>query len=251
MRLRLQGLAALYRSRPAARHFHCITGFARGPVSPFALSASASRSKSMATDFWDGKPRMFSSSSASVSIGALKVNQVLLDTVNKDVLAGSGIDEAAFWASLEGIVRKFAPRNKELLAKRDHIQAKIDEWHLERRGREIDMVEYKAFLTSIGYLVPSSTEVTVRTADVDDAIAVLSGPQLVVPVDNARYALNAANARWGSLLDALYGTDVVKQDGDLAKGRTHNVKRAAAVLERTRARPSAQAHARPRTHAGA
>jgi Malate synthase len=139
----------------------------------------------------------------------LKVDAALHAFLVEEALPGSGVDEATFFAGLADLVTDFAPRNHELLAQRDALQAKIDAWHRDNRARPIDQAAYERFLRDIGYLKPQPAPQTITTANVDDEIAVVAGPQLVVPISNARYALNAANARWGSLYDALYGTDAV------------------------------------------
>jgi len=149
--------------------------------------------------------------------------------------AGTGIDAAAFWSGLETIVNDFAPRNRALLARRDELQARIDGWHRERAGGALDAEEYRDFLTDIGYLLPEGEDFEIATANVDPEAAVLAGPQLVVPVMNARYALNAANARWGSLYDALYGTDVIGEEGGAERGRGYNPARGAKVIACARA----------------
>ena len=142
---------------------------------------------------------------ATVTLGNLTVARPLYDFVNQEALPGTGIEPAALWQSLEAILVELMPVNQALLAKRDALQARIDAWHRERRGQAFDHPAYRAFLRDIGYLQPEVPDFKVGTANVDPEIAEVAGPQLVVPVMNARYALNAANARWGSLYDALYG----------------------------------------------
>ncbi|WP_417843742.1 malate synthase G [Thalassospira sp.] len=165
-----------------------------------------------------------------ISKGSLQVATVLHDLVAKDVLPGTGVDADAFWASFEKLVKELGPRNRALLAKRDDMQAKIDEWHLSRRDQARDPAAYKEFLAEIGYLLPEGDDFYITTTNVDAEIARVAGPQLVVPVMNARYALNAANARWGSLYDALYGTDVIDTEDGKEKGKSFNPKRGAAVV---------------------
>ncbi|GAA2082446.1 malate synthase G [Pseudolysinimonas kribbensis] len=144
-----------------------------------------------------------------VSVGGLRIARELHDFVREEALAGASLDEATFWAGVESIVTELMPRNRALLAERDRLQADLDGWYRAHTGTPWDAEAYRAHLTEIGYLVPEPAEVTVTTDGVDPEIAELAGPQLVVPVTNARYALNAANARWGSLYDALYGTDAL------------------------------------------
>ena len=169
-----------------------------------------------------------------VSVGGLRVARVLHDFVGREALPGSGLDEAAFWAGLEAILDEFVPRNRALLATREELQAKLDEFHAAAPG-PVDQARYESFLREIGYLVEEPADVTVETSDVDPEVATVAGPQLVVPALNARFAANAANARWGSLYDALYGTDAIPQDGDLEPGSAYNPARGAAVIARARA----------------
>jgi malate synthase len=168
-------------------------------------------------------------------VGGLQVAQPLFDLVKDEILPGTGIEPNALWQSFGDMVRELAPRHRELLAKRDALQSRIDAWHLEHRGQPLDQGAYRAFLADIGYLVPDGPDFGVTTANVDPEIAAIAGPQLVVPVSNARYALNAANARWGSLYDALYGTDVIPDSDGLERGATYNPKRGAEVIARAAA----------------
>lgn len=166
-----------------------------------------------------------------IEIGKLKIDQELYDLVQNEIAPGTSIEPEAFWKSLDDIVQELLPLNKALLSKRDELQEQIDQWHADHPGASFPNDEYKTFLTSIGYLLPEGEDFQVETTDVDPEIASVAGPQLVVPVDNARYALNATNARWGSLYDALYGTNVLSQEGELAPGSGYNPARGAAVIE--------------------
>ncbi|HAR30323.1 MAG TPA: malate synthase G, partial [Gammaproteobacteria bacterium] len=151
------------------------------------------------------------SESGRTQLGGLLVATELDTLVRREIAPGTGIDPDAFWAGFEALLRDLVPRNRALLERRDALQREIDHWHKSRRGQAHDAVAYKALLESIGYLVPAPADFRIETSGVDDEIARIAGPQLVVPVMNARYALNAANARWGSLYDALYGTDVIPE----------------------------------------
>ena len=173
--------------------------------------------------------------SRTVGIGGLTVDQALHDLVRSEIAPGTGVEADAFWTSLGRIVEDLAPRNRELLQKRDEFQRQIDEWCVARKGQAIDQAEYEVFLRRIGYLVPEGPGFQVGTANVDPEVAEISGPQLVVPLDNARYALNAANARWGSLYDALYGTNVIPEEHGAVKGNTYNPVRGALVIARAEA----------------
>ena len=155
-------------------------------------------------------------------MGNLRVAKVLYDFINDEALPGTGIDPDTFWSGVDKVVADLTPRNQDLLARRDELQAQIDKWHRHRVIEPLDPEAYKQFLTEIGYLQPEPADFTITTSGVDDEITTTAGPQLVVPVLNARFALNAANARWGSLYDALYGTDVIPEADGAEKGDSYN-----------------------------
>ncbi|MCA3555853.1 malate synthase G [Aestuariivirga sp.] len=165
-----------------------------------------------------------------IGISGLSVAGELFAFVSGEALPGTGIAGPDFWQRFAGIVRDLSPRNRALLARRDALQARLDDWH-RGNGAPTDMAAYKAFLTEIGYLVPEGPDFTVTTKHVDAEIAQLAGPQLVAPVMNARYALNAANARWGSLYDALYGSDVIPEQDGAEKGKAYNPVRGGRVID--------------------
>ncbi|MGF6886889.1 malate synthase [Nocardia sp. GAS34] len=166
-----------------------------------------------------------------IQVGGLQVASVLHAFVENEALPGTGVDSAAFWSGAEAIINDLAPRNRALLDERDAIQGKLDAWHAENPGTGYDKAAYKAFLTKIGYLRPEPAGFAIGTENVDDEIATTAGPQLVVPVMNARFAINAANARWGSLYDALYGTDAIPETGGAEKGSGYNKVRGDKVIE--------------------
>lgn len=164
------------------------------------------------------------------TIHGLQVATELYNFINQDVLPGTGVDQAAFWQGFDAIVADLAPKNAALLAERDRLQAELDTWHKANPGPITDMQGYRKFLETIGYLVPQPQGAKATTENVDAELAIQAGPQLVVPILNARYALNAANARWGSLYDALYGTDVIGEEGGAEKGKGYNPVRGAKVI---------------------
>ncbi|WP_338574641.1 malate synthase G [Pseudomonas canadensis] len=170
-----------------------------------------------------------------VQVGGLQVAKVLFDFVNNEAIPGTGITADQFWAGADKVIHDLAPKNKALLAKRDDFQARIDTWHQPHAGQAHDPVAYKAFLQDIGYLLPEAADFQATTQNVDDEIARMAGPQLVVPVMNARFALNASNARWGSLYDALYGTDAISEADGAEKGQGYNKVRGDKVIAFARA----------------
>eukprot|EP01004_Peranema_trichophorum_P008055 NODE_681_length_2467_cov_80.979096_g585_i1.p1 GENE.NODE_681_length_2467_cov_80.979096_g585_i1~~NODE_681_length_2467_cov_80.979096_g585_i1.p1 ORF type:complete len:726 (+),score=127.95 NODE_681_length_2467_cov_80.979096_g585_i1:55-2232(+) len=169
----------------------------------------------------------------SVEVGGLQVHPLIYDLVDKEIGPGTGISTVKFFNELGDIVRNLGPRCKELLNKRDSLQAQLDDYYKANRGKKLDQSQHKKFLSDIGYLVPEGPDFQVSTINVDREIAEVAGPQLVVPVDNARFGLNAANARWGSLFDAVYGSNIYPDEGAIAKGKSYNPTRGEKVFEFT------------------
>src|ERR1700754_527274 len=165
-----------------------------------------------------------------VSVGNLRVAQALYDFVNTEALPGTDIDPDSFWAGVDKVVTDLQPHTRARRARRDQLQAQIDKWHRQHVTEPLDPEAYREFLTEIGYLQAEPADFTITTAGVDDEITTTAGPQLVVPILNARFALNAANARWGSLYDALYGTDVIPEDDGAEKGTNYNKVRGDKVI---------------------
>ena len=163
------------------------------------------------------------------SAGRLQVETGLKSLVDNRICPGTGIAPADFWSALDAILTDLVPKNRALLAKRDDLQDQIDAWHRENPGKP-ELGAYKAFLESIGYLLPEGGDFAINPQNIDPEIAEQAGPQLVVPVRNARFALNAANARWGSLYDALYGTDAISEDDGCERGQGYNPKRGEKVI---------------------
>lgn len=165
-----------------------------------------------------------------ITLGGIAIAPALYRFVNEQALPGTGIVAQDFWTGLARLIADLAPKNEALLQRRNLLQAQIDQWHQNNRNEPFNLRAYKTFLQEIGYLVDTGSNFAIGTANVDDAIAKLAGPQLVVPVNNARYALNAANARWGSLYDALYGTDAISEADGATRAGGYNPVRGAKVI---------------------
>jgi malate synthase len=171
-----------------------------------------------------------------VRIGNLKIVKILFDFVNQEVLPDTNINQDTFWFGVESIITELLPKNHKILQKRDDLQVKIDEWHRTHQGKHTDIDVYKSFLFDIGYLSArnNNENFQINTTNVDDEIAIQPAPQLVVPLMNARFTLNAVNARWGSLYDALYGTDVISESNGCKRTKEYNKKRGEKVIDFTR-----------------
>ena len=182
-------------------------------------------------------------------IGKTSVATDLKDFVDREVLPGTGVAPEQFWTGLAGLVTEFSPRIRDQLRLRDDLQARINAYHLVHRGKPLDMADYEAFLREIGYLVPEPADFTIRTENTLE-VARVSGPQLVVPASNARFVLNAANARWGSLYDALYGSDVIAETDGAERGQGYNKVRGARVVAYAQKRPRRIRSARQRQPQG-
>src|SRR5437660_5525045 len=165
-----------------------------------------------------------------ISKAGLQIAPEIYDLIEQRILPGAGISSQHFWSSLAAIIHDLTPRIRQLLKRRDELQASIDRWHRDRAGTAFDLPGYRTFLREIGYLQPEGPDFQITTSNVDPEISLIAGPQLVVPVMNARYALNAANARWGSLYDALYGTDVIPEAEGCQRGPAYNPNRGAKVI---------------------
>lgn len=169
-----------------------------------------------------------------ILLGQLSIASKLLDFVNNELLPDTGVTKENFWNGLDKCAHELAPKNRKLLEFRENLQKKIDVWHRDKKGEKIDIKEYKNFLVNIGYLKKEGKKFQIGTKNVDSEISTIAGPQLVVPVMNARYALNAANARWGSLYNALYGADVIPESEGIRRGNKYNPKRGKKVIEYAR-----------------
>ena len=166
--------------------------------------------------------------------GRLSIASELLDFVNNELLPGTNVTKENFCSGLDKSAHELAPKNRKLLDFREKLQKKIDIWHKDKKGEKIDIKEYSNFLTKIGYLKKEGKKFKIETKNVDSEISTIAGPQLVVPVMNARYALNAANARWGSLYNALYGSDVISETDSTSRGNKYNAERGKKVIEYAR-----------------
>src|SRR5215472_5782117 len=170
-----------------------------------------------------------------VLIGSLSVVKALHEFIAQEAAPGTSISAEAFWSGFAELLRECGTRNRQLLQVRDEVQSRIDQYHRERSGEPLDLGDYERFLRDIGYVLPEGNDFAIRTTKVDDEIAVVAGPQLVVPLSNARYALNAANGRWGSLYDALYGTDAIPENVGATRAGPYNPVRGERVVARGRA----------------
>src|SRR5215813_9264146 len=168
----------------------------------------------------------------NVRIGRLSVAKALHEFIQQGAAPGTSISAEAFWSGFAELLRECGRRNRQLVHVRDELQCRIDQYHRERSGEPLDLGDYERFLHEIGYVLPEGNDFAIRTTNVDDEIAVIAGPQLIVPLSNARYALNAANARWGSLYDALYGTDAIPEDSGATRTGTYNKIRGERVVAR-------------------
>ena len=168
--------------------------------------------------------------SERVEISGLQISKSIYNLVTKDIIPGTNLSESDFWHSFAKIIKKFSPINEALLVERENMQQEIDNWHKKNIKNDFSFSDYKKFLQKINYLVPVGSDFTINTSNVDHEITSQAGPQLVVPVMNARFALNAANARWGSLYDSLYGTDVIPNDGKIKKTKQYNPARGEKVI---------------------
>ena len=165
-----------------------------------------------------------------ISLGRLSIASELLNFVNNELLPGTGINKKKFWNGLDKCVHELSLKNKNLLEFREILQKKIDIWHRDKKGKKINLIKYLNFLKEIGYLKKEGKKFQIKTKNVDSEISTIAGPQLVVPIMNARYALNAANARWGSLYNALYGTDVISDSNGAERGKKYNYIRGEKVI---------------------
>src|SRR5690554_3484060 len=159
------------------------------------------------------------------------IDQSFRDFITEEILTLTDLDPQRFWSGFESLINELTPWNQALLQEREHLQQQINAWHQQQQSRAFDVDGYRDFLTRIGYLQPEPETVEILTTPVDDEISTIAGPQLVVPANNARFAINAVNARWGSLYDALYGSDAIPQEGEMAPGEHYNVMRGAQVIE--------------------